>query len=119
MARMHAAADTANAKVLPHPAKSPAVVQASNRVTTGVHDFHGRLGIESGRRPAETRRWAVAAVEARDKALETGAKSVDAARTLGAGTLDRAGAVKDRLSGGIAERARRLRGTDEERGTRG
>ncbi|GAA5071497.1 hypothetical protein GCM10023336_57390 [Streptomyces similanensis] len=58
-------------------------------------------------------------MEARDKALETGAKSVDAARTLGAGTLDRAGAVKDRLSGGIAERARRLRGTDEERGTRG
>ncbi|MEU9879724.1 hypothetical protein [Streptomyces phaeochromogenes] len=115
VARMHAAAGAANAKVLLHPTKSPAVVQSSNHVVTGVHDFHGRLGIESGRRSSETRRWAAAAAEVRDRALETGAKGVGAARSLGNETLDRASSVKGKLSSGIAERARRRRGDEEER----
>ncbi|WP_329128377.1 hypothetical protein OG727_22800 [Streptomyces caniferus] len=115
VARMNAAAGTANTKVLLHPTKSPAVVQSSNHVVTGVHDFHGRLGIESGRQPSDARRWVEAAVEARDKALETGAKGVDAARNLGNETLDRASSVKGKLSSGIAERARRRRGHEEER----
>ncbi|MFJ3586492.1 hypothetical protein ACIPPS_30295 [Streptomyces sp. NPDC090127] len=109
VARMHAAAGEANAKVLLHPAKSPAVVQSSNHVVTGVDDFHGRLGIESGRRPSETRRWAAAAAEAKDRAFEAGANGVGAARSLGSGTLDRAGSMKDKLAGGIAERALRRR----------
>lgn len=113
VARMNAAAGAANAKVLLHPTKSPAVVQSSNHVVTGVHDFHGRLGIESGRRSSEARRWTAAAAEVRDKALETGAKGVGAARSLGNETLDRASSVKGKLSSGIAERARR-RGRDEE-----
>lgn len=114
VARMNAAAEAANAKVLLHPTKSPAVVQSSNHVVAGVHEFHGRLGIESGRRPSQTRRWAVAAAEVRDKALETGAKGVGAVIVLGNETLDRAGSVKGKLSSGIAERARRRRGDDEE-----
>ncbi|MER7959144.1 hypothetical protein [Streptomyces sp. NPDC096030] len=108
--RMNAAAGEANAKVLLHPSKSPAVVESSNHVVTGVHDFHGRLGIESGRPRSETRRWAAAAAEVRDKALETGAKGVGVAKSLGNETLDRAGSVKDKLAGGIAERAIRRRG---------
>ncbi|WP_432013499.1 hypothetical protein [Streptomyces cucumeris] len=119
VARMNATAGAANAKVLLHPTKSPAVVQLSNHVVTGVHDFHGRLGIESGRRPSETRRWAAAAAEVRDKALETGAKGVGAAISLGNETLDRAGSVKGKLSSGIAERARRRRGVEEERDEEG
>ncbi|MGW2270085.1 hypothetical protein [Streptomyces yangpuensis] len=115
VARMNAAAATANAKVLLHPAKSPAIVQSSNQVASGVHDFHGRLGIESGRRSSDTRRWVHAAAEARDKALETGAKGVGAARSLGNETLDRAGSVKGKVSSGIAELARRRRGDEEER----
>ncbi|MET9039053.1 hypothetical protein [Streptomyces mirabilis] len=107
VARMDAAAGTANAKVLLNPSKSPAVVQSSNHVATGVHDFHGRLGIESGRRSSEARRWVDAAAEVRDKALETGSKGVDAAVSLGNETLDRAGSVTDKLSSKIAERARR------------
>ncbi|MFE5187868.1 hypothetical protein [Streptomyces sp. NPDC056628] len=114
MARMDAVAGTANAKVLLHPAKSPAVVQSSNQMAIGVHDFHERLGIESGRRSSEARRWVEAATEVRDKALETGAKGVDAARSRGKLTLDRAGSVKDRIADEIAERARRLRGGEEE-----
>ncbi|MFG2469340.1 hypothetical protein ACGFXB_28320 [Streptomyces canus] len=55
-----------------------------------------------------------AAAEARNKALETGAKGVGAARSLGTGTLDRASSVKGKLSSGIAERASRWRGNEEE-----
>ncbi|MFJ3223228.1 hypothetical protein ACIPJS_07645 [Streptomyces sp. NPDC086783] len=114
VAQMDAVAGTANAKVLLHPAKSPAVVQSSNQMAIGVHDFHERLGIESGRRSAEARRWVEAATDVRDKALETGAKGVDAARSRGKLTLDRAGSVKGRIADGIAERARRLRGGEEQ-----
>ncbi|MFD4796465.1 hypothetical protein [Streptomyces anulatus] len=113
VARMNDAAGTANAKVLLHPSKSPAVVRSRNRVATGVHDFHLRLGIESGPRTSEVRRWVEAAAEARDKAIETGAKGLDTARSLGNETLDRAGSVTGRLSSGIAERTRRRRGAAE------
>ncbi|MHC5705290.1 hypothetical protein OTC26_028135 [Streptomyces tirandamycinicus] len=115
VARMNAVASTANAKVLLHPTRSPAVVQSSNHVATCVHDLHGRLGIESGRRSSEARRWVEAAAEVRDKALETGAKGVDAARSLGHETLDRASSVKVKLSSGIAELARRRHEDEEER----
>jgi hypothetical protein len=114
VARMDAVAGTANAKVLLHPAKSPAAVQSSNQVAIGVHDFHERLGIESGRRSSEARRWVDAAAEVRDKALETGAKGVDAARSRGKVTLDRASSAKEKVVGGIAERARRRRGSEVE-----
>ncbi|MFC9970886.1 hypothetical protein ACFVH6_08300 [Spirillospora sp. NPDC127200] len=114
VARMDAAAGAANAKVLLHPAKSPAVVQSSNHVATGVHDFRERLGIESGRRSSEARRWVEAVAEARDKALETGAKGVVVARSRGSETLDRASSVKGKLSSGIVERARRRRGSEKE-----
>jgi rRNA processing protein Krr1/Pno1 len=113
MARMNAAAGTANTKVLLHPTKSPAVVQSSNHVATGVYDFHAQLGIESGQQSSEVRRWADAAAQAREKALETGAKGIDAARSLGTETFDRASSAKGKLSSGIAERARRRRGEDE------
>ncbi|WP_405636324.1 hypothetical protein OG543_16380 [Streptomyces sp. NBC_01178] len=116
LARMNAAAGVANAKVLLHPAASPAVVQSSNQIARGVHDFHERLGIESGGDSSEARRWTEAAVEVRDKAVEKGVKGVGAARSLGNETLDRANSVKNKLSSGLAERARRLRGTDGQGG---
>ncbi|WP_416977406.1 hypothetical protein [Streptomyces sp. T028] len=115
VARMISAADAANSKVLLHPTKSPVVVQSSNHVVTGVHDFHARLGIESGRQSSEARRWGEAAAEVKDKALETGAKGVGAARSLSNVTLDRASSVTGRLSNEIAQRARRLRGDEKER----
>ncbi|CAL9365540.1 hypothetical protein [Streptomyces sp. enrichment culture] len=110
VARMDAVAGTANAKVLLHPAKSPAAVRSSNQVAIGVHEFHERLGIESAGPSSEARRWVDAATEVRDKALETGAKGVDAARSRGKVALDRAGSVKGKLADGIAERVRRRQG---------
>jgi hypothetical protein len=44
LARMDAAAGTANMKVLLHPTTSRAVVDSSNHVAIAVVDFHGRLG---------------------------------------------------------------------------
>ncbi|WP_406045522.1 hypothetical protein OG799_14230 [Micromonospora sp. NBC_00898] len=115
MARMDAAAGTANTKVLFHPMDSPAVVQASNHVSIAVVDFHGRLGIEGARQSSEARRWMDAAMEARDKALETGADGVGTAKRLGNETFDRAKSVTGKLSGRFAERALRWRGDDEKR----
>ena len=114
MGRLDAAAGTANAKVLLHPASARTVVHSSNHVATAVVDFHGRLGIESGRQSLDARRWTEAATEARDKVLETGSEGVDAARRLGSETLGRARSVRGRLAGGIAERALRQRGEAEE-----
>jgi hypothetical protein len=120
MARIDAAAGTANAKVLLHPTTSVAVVQSGERVASAVADFHGGLGIECGRQSLEARRWLDAALEVRDKALETGAERVDVSRRLGNEALDRARSVPGRLSSGIAERVLRRRGgADEERDEQG
>jgi hypothetical protein len=109
MARMDAAAGLANSKVLLHPSTSPAVVQSRQNVAVALADFHGRLGIESGRQALDVRRWGDAAGEVRDKALEVGTDGVDVARRLGSGTLNRAKSVKGKLSDGIAERSIRRR----------
>lgn len=114
MVRIDAATGVANTKVLLHPRRSPAVVHSGNHVSTAIVEFHGRLGIERVRQSSDARRWAEAAAEVRDKALETGAGRVDAARRRGNETLDRARSVKDSLSSGIAERAHRRRGEDDE-----
>ncbi|PWU59494.1 hypothetical protein DLE60_16055 [Micromonospora globispora] len=113
LARMDAAAGTANTKVLFHPMDSPAVVQSSNHVSVAIVEFHGRLGIEGARQSSEARRWMDAAMEARDKALETGADGVGTAKRLGNETFDRAKSVTGKLSGRFAERALRWRGDAE------
>ncbi|MFI7334171.1 hypothetical protein [Micromonospora aurantiaca (nom. illeg.)] len=114
LARMEAAAGRANAKVLLNPMDSPAVVKSSNQVSTAIVNFHGRLGIESARQSSDARRWADAAKEARDKALETGADGVDAARRLGNDTFDRAKWATGKLSGRVGGWALRRRGEDDE-----
>jgi hypothetical protein len=55
MARIDAAAGTANAKVLLHPTMSAAVVQSREHVARVVAEFHERLGIESGRQSLEAK----------------------------------------------------------------
>ncbi|MFF5492714.1 hypothetical protein [Streptomyces aquilus] len=113
LARVDAAVGRANTKVLLHPTTSPAVVHAGNHVAVAVVDFHGRLGIEQGRQPMDARRWLDAAAEARDKALDTGAGGVNAARRLGNETLNRVRSVTGRLSSEIGERALRRSGDDD------
>ena len=111
---MDAAPGMSIAKVLLHPTASPAVVKSGVHVALAVTDFHGRLGIESGRSSLEARRWVDAATEFKDKALEAGADRVDAARRLANETLDRARSATGKLSSRIAERTLRQREADEE-----
>jgi hypothetical protein len=114
MARMDAAAGSANIKVLLHPTTSRDVVQSSNHVATAVIDFHGRLGIERGRQSLEARRWMEAATDLRDRALVKGADGVDAARRVGNGTVGWARSAPGQVSSRIPERARRRRRVDAE-----
>ncbi|MBL7255614.1 hypothetical protein [Paractinoplanes lichenicola] len=90
LARMDAAAGTANAKVLLNPTSSRAVVHSTNHVATTVVDFNGRLGIERDRQSLSARRWLDAATEVRDKVLDTGAE-------VGTKVLDTGGDVKDKV----------------------
>jgi hypothetical protein len=115
MVRMDAAAAAASTKVLLHPVSARAVVDSSNHVAAGVVDFHGRLGIERRRNSVESKRWAVAAAEARDKAIETGAGGVGAVGRLGTETFNRARSTSDKLATTLADRALRRRGGNDER----
>ena len=114
MARLDAAASTANLKVLTHPAKSRAVVHSRNHVGASVVDFQGLLGIDSGRQPVEARRWAHAVTDVREKAFEVGAGRVDAAKRFGTESRDRARSATGRLSGEIAQRTRKRRDADDD-----
>jgi rRNA processing protein Krr1/Pno1 len=114
LARLDAAAGTANSKVLLNPIQSPAVVQSREHVALAVADFHVGLGIESGRRSLEARAWTSAATELRDKVIETGGEGVGAAKNFGNEAFDRAKSVTGKLSSGIAGRTLRWRGNGEE-----
>ena len=109
MRRMDAAAGTANAKVLLHPQSAKSVVTSTNRVAGEVVTFHELLGIEDDRGAIDARRWTEAANEVRDRALETGADGVDAARRLSLETLGRARVASVKVSSGVTEGRRRLR----------
>ncbi len=79
----------ANSKVLLNPFDSPAAVKSSNRVATGVLDFRGRLGIDSGHESKDAKRWGQAAAEVRDKVLASTSDGLTTARTFGTQTFDR------------------------------
>ena len=109
LTRMGAAVDTANTKVLQHPMTSPALVRSSNRVTTGINEFHATMGIDASHQPLEARRWGHAAAEIKDKAVDVGGDGVDAARRLGSETYGRARSAGSKISEGVAHRTPRRR----------
>ncbi len=112
--RIQTAAATANSKVLFNPIQSPAVVQASTSVTASVGDFHERLGIGAARRSVETRRWAAAATEVRNRARTKGADAVGAGKRLGTETRELATSATDKVASRFVGRARRRRGPDDD-----
>ena len=114
MARLDAAAGAADTNVLLHPTKSPAVVASTEHVASAVAGFHAPLGIESGREAVSARRWGGAAAEVRDRALETGAAGVHAARRRGGQTLDRARLAKGKVSSRLEDRTFCRRGIDRD-----
>ncbi|WP_448630103.1 hypothetical protein [Cellulomonas soli] len=88
LAQMEATVREANSKVLFHPVDAPAAVLSSNRVTQGVIDFHGRLGIESDHQVGDARRWGRAFGDVVDDARATGGRGAAAVRRAGELTLD-------------------------------
>jgi hypothetical protein len=119
LARMIAAAGTANSKVLFNPIQSPAVVESSNRVTTGVYEFHELLGIESGSQSSETTRWVDAATERWGAVRETGTEGVESVRHFGHEARGQARLVKGKLSDRITERRLHRHDADQERDEQG
>ncbi|MFI1035224.1 hypothetical protein [Streptomyces sp. NPDC020951] len=85
MARMDAAAATADSHVLLHSTMVRAVVGSINRVGIAVDDFHRPLGIECGRHPMEATRW-------RDAARDPG-QLKNAAAEVGRSPLVKVGAA--------------------------
>lgn len=108
--RMNVAAKRANSKVLFNPKATPTVVRSSNAVAMELHEFNVLLGLESEAEAAEARRWAEAANEQWDKALEAGSGGLDAVKGFGVETGGRARKLTGRLSSEIGDRARRRRG---------
>lgn len=80
LARMAAAAGFANRKVLLHPVMAHEVVTSSNQVSSGVANFHGRLGIDREQQAFAARRWVEAVADVRDQVVETGTGGVAAAK---------------------------------------
>jgi len=111
-ARMDAAVEVANAKVLLQPGPARTVVKSGTHVSTAVVRFQRGVGIERQWQAIEARRWTDAATQARDKLLESGADGIEVARRHGADAVGRARATTGRISSGIAERARRRRGDE-------
>lgn len=97
MARMDAAAGTANKKVLLHPIDSRAALGSIEYVSMSVVNFRKGLGIESGRESLEAKRWIDAVVEAKDQALQTGADGVEAAGRFGIDAMLRARSATDKI----------------------
>ncbi len=114
ISRMDLVADLANSKVLLHPAASSVVVRSSNSVAATVTTFHELLGIQGDRQSLEARRWSEAASQVRDRALESGAEGVEAARRRGDEAFTRARLIGGRVSRAAVERAPRRRDIDKD-----
>ncbi|MFK4693636.1 hypothetical protein [Streptomyces pristinaespiralis] len=87
MARMHAAAGTANSNVLLHLPAHRAVVGSIKRVSITVDEFHRLLGTESGQHSLEATRWWDAARDPgqlKNAAAEAGRKAAAGAVVVGA-----------------------------------
>ncbi|GAA4264444.1 hypothetical protein [Frondihabitans peucedani] len=106
MERVDAAAGSANAKVLFHPFKPREVVQTSNRVATGIGDFHEVLGIEADRESLSAKRWRDAAGDLKDDAIENGADGIELVGRFGGSVLKRARTITADMADQVAERAR-------------
>lgn len=104
LARMDGAVTGANDQVLFHPIKAGRVVRAGNEVAADVVLFHERLGIEDRRSAIETRRWREAVGDARDDAVQAGARGVDAVQRLGATAIKGAGSVGARIGDEVVKR---------------
>lgn len=114
ISRLDAAAASANSKVLLHPSKSPALVEASNDVSGSILEFHDRIGIECSHDFQEARRWKSAVGEFRDRAFVAGTERVDAAKQAGKQAFKWTWSTTGAFSRRVTDRARRIRWNDDQ-----
>lgn len=118
MQRLDAAAQIANSQVLLHPVKAAAVIQAGNKIGQNISTFSERVGLEIERDSLDSKRWRVAASEARDKAVDVGiegakkakklsSKAVDGAAEIGAGAIESAAKLGADALGGAKSGAKK------------
>jgi len=106
LARMATRAEATNKKVLLHPFAARAVIHAANDVAVDVGTFHGVLGVDGAHQVLEAKRWTVAAEEARDKVLATGAAGAAVAARAGSHGFDRARMLVNSVATEVANRTR-------------
>ncbi|MFJ2980736.1 hypothetical protein ACIPEP_17950 [Curtobacterium sp. NPDC087082] len=116
--RMDSAAGMSDMKVLLNPIDSRRVVEGTNRVASGLVDFHARLGIEHERSALSSKKWRDAvddvATDARDRALDVGADSVDVAKRLSGEAVGHAASAAGALSNRLVGLQARMRRKAEE-----
>lgn len=129
--RLNEASHKANQKVLFNPFESPRVVNASNDVVAAVLRFEQRMDLATDDRTAERRRWLSAVADTRDLAVESGQHALETARRKSAESAEKASELRgkaldtsadgitraseatSRFFGGLADRARRRRDTED------
>jgi len=110
LARLGAAADAANSKVLFNPIDSPKTVAALNETALNILGIWSTLDIDSSHESTGALMWREAAAEQLDKARDISASGMDKVRGGGQKALDSARATAGNFSGKLAEK--RKRGTD-------
>lgn len=107
VARMDAAANRANAKVLLNPVSAKVIVRASNDVASDVGDLQETLGVGDERASLEARRWSAAAVDVRDDVVGASKDGLHAAGRFSTETLENARMSTGRLAEKLANRLQR------------
>lgn len=116
LTQMNETVRKANSKVLFNPFDSPSAVKSSNRVTTSILDFRGRLGIESEDNTTDAKRWGHAVTEVRDTLIAASSDVVSGAGRLGADAFDRATEpfrAVDRDGDGVPDQSRLTVGAED------
>lgn len=112
LTQMDATVQRANAKVLLNPFDAPAAVKSSNEVATGVLDFRGRLGIESGHEAKDAKRWIQAVAEVGEKVRVSATEGAAAAARFSTSTAEAFRAI-DTDGDGIPDKPRAAAAAEE------
>lgn len=118
IARLDAAADDANTRVLLNPISARTVVGTSNQVGASIMEFQRVLELDGDRVDVNAKRWRDAVGDVLSRVVETGSAgaqaakgftvgSFEAAKGFSAANVDRARSLTHKVSSNIAERTKR------------
>ncbi len=108
-AKLTSVSTAANSAVLLHPGSAKAVLAAADYTAQALDEFHSALGIGGPQDEIVARRWVEAAVEARDRAVDTGVRGAGVLRRVGTSGLDSAASAAGRTRAALTQRSPRRR----------